>query len=126
MRNRHFIRFGVIFFTVSAILVGCEESASQLDEPIVAELEQAILPDTIMTHTVSQVQEARQQSEIDKRAMAIEGVLSVGISGNSNEDAWIQIMVKDDTTAQQASKILGDTLNGIPIKFAYSDTIRAQ
>ena len=79
-----------------------------------------------MTHTLAQVKEARQQSEIDKQAMAIEGVLSVGISGNSNDDAWIQVMVKDDTTAQHASKILGDTLNGIPIKYAYSDTIRAQ
>lgn len=126
MRNTTLIRFSTLFVLITCFLIGCEESASLPDEPIVNSIEQSVLPDTIMTHTVAQVKEARQQSEIDKRAMAIDGVLSVGISGNTNEDAWIQIIVKDDTTALRASEILGDSLSGIPIKFAYSDTIRAQ
>ena len=126
MTNRPFIRFGVLSLLLTGLLFGCEESASQLDEPLIAEIEQSVLPDTIMKHTMAQVKEARQQSGLDQRAMAIEGVLSVGISGNSNDDAWIQVLVKDDTTAQHASKVLGDSLNGIPIKYAYSDTVRAQ
>lgn len=121
-----FFQFGSILLIIASIFLGCEESASHPDEPIVAELEQPAILDTLMTHTVAQVKEARQQSEIDQHAMAIDGVLSVGISGNNNEDAWIQVLVKDDTSALRASKILGDSLNGVPIKYAYSDTIRAQ
>lgn len=126
MQYRLFIRLGITVIMASSLLYGCEESASQLDEPLVADIEQPVFPDTLMKHTAAQVKEARQKSGIDQQAMAIEGVLSVGISGNSNDDAWIQITVKNDTTAQRASEILGDTLNGIPIKFAFSDTIRAQ
>ena len=121
-----YFRNCTVLFLFIAMLFGCEENASHLDEPLIDPTEQSILTDTIMTHTVAQVQEARQQSGLDKRAMAIEGVVSVGISGNSNEDAWIQVLVKDDTSAQRASQILGDSLNGVPIKYNYSDTIRAQ
>ena len=126
MQYRLLTQLGLIALLSSCLLYGCEESASQLDEPLIADIEQPVFPDTLMKHTAAQVKEVRQQSGIDQRAMAIDGVLSVGISGNSNDDAWLQITVKDDTTAQRASEILGDTLNGIPIKFAYSDTIRAQ
>ena len=107
-------------------LTACEESASNFEEPVLADLEETTSADTIMAHTIAQVKEARQQSGIDQRAMSIEGVLSVGTAGNSNDDAWIQILVKDDSAAQRARGVLGDSLNGVPIKFAFSDTIRAQ
>ena len=126
MHSKRIIQLGVLSLLITGLLYGCEQSTYRPDEPVVAEIEQSVLPDTIMKHTVTQVKEARHQSGIDQRAMAIEGVLSVGISGNDNDDAWIQILVKDDTSAQRANEILGDTLNGIPIKYAYSDTIRAQ
>ena len=124
----HYVRTAAYSLTLFLFLgvVGCEDSTTTFEEPVLADLETSVQPDTIMAHTVAQVKTMRQQSGIDQRAMAIDGVISVGTSGNSNDDAWIQILVKDTLAAERARGVLGDSLEGIPIKFAYSDTVRAQ
>ena len=106
-------------------LTACEESATDFEEPILSSMAETASPDTLMAFTVAQVKEIRQQSGIDQRAMAIEGVVSVGTSGNGNDDAWIQVLVKNDSAAERVRTALGDSLSGVPIKIAYSDTIRA-
>ena len=92
------ISFTRIFFSLILLfsfgIMACEESTTNFEEPVLSSLEEITVPDTIMAHTVAQVKEIRQQSGIDQRAMAIEGVLSVGTAGNGNDDAWIQVLVK--------------------------------
>ncbi len=97
---------------------GCESS-----EPVLDPTEN---PPLVMRYSVSQVSEARTAHNVDQRAMQIEGVLSVGVAGNSNEDAWIQIQCKDSTAVSRARAVLGDSLAGIPIHFSLSDSIKAQ
>ena len=79
-----------------------------------------------MPYSVSEVSQIRSTHNVDRRAMAIEGVLSVGVTGNSNDDAWIQIQCLDSLAIERAKEELGDSLAGVPIKFTISDTIRAQ
>ncbi len=97
---------------------GCESSV-----PV---LEKTDNPPIAMRYSVSQVSEARTTHNVDQRAMTIEGVLSVGVAGNSNEDAWIQIQCMDSTAVSRARAALGDSLAGIPIHFSLSDSIQAQ
>ena len=97
---------------------GCDKDEAAFDQPALQELE--------MTYTASEVSEIRKKADLDARALAIDGVLSVGVTGQSNEDAWLQIMCLNDSVAAHARTILGDSLDGVPIKFAISDTIRAQ
>lgn len=96
---------------------GCESS-----EPIIEHPESS----PIMPYSVSEVTQVRSVHNVDQRAMAIEGVLSVGVTGNSNDDAWIQIQCQDSVAVERVRSELGDSLAGVPIKFKISDTIRAQ
>ncbi len=113
--NRFFIALSI--FAVACLIGGCETS-----EPVINHLETP----PVMTYSVSEVSEIRTQHKIDQRALAIEGVLSVGVSGKSNDDAWIQILCKDAHALEKARPALGDSLDGVPIHFSLSDTIRAQ
>ena len=97
---------------------GCETSEPIIDHPET--------PLQAMTYSVSEVSQIRAQHNVDQRAMSIDGVLSVGVTGKSNDDAWIQILCKDTQTIEKARKTLGDSLAGVPIRFSLSDTIRAQ
>lgn len=97
---------------------GCESTETAFEQPEMEELE--------MNYTASEVSAIRNKMDLDKRVMAIDGVVSVGISGNSNEDAWIQILCKNDSVVQVVREAIGDSLDGVPIKFALSDTIHAQ
>lgn len=83
-------------------------------------------PQSAMTYSASEVAKIRNQHNVDQRAMAIDGVLSVGVAGTSNEDAWIQIQCKDLEAISNARSELGDSLAGVPIKFSLTDSIRAQ
>lgn len=108
-----------LFLLIGALLIwGCETS-----EPII-EQHKILLP--AMTYSASEVSQIRTQHNVDQRAMSIEGVLSIGTSGKSNDDAWIQIMCKDAKAIEKARAELGDSLAGVPIHFALSDSIRAQ
>ncbi|MEZ4699303.1 MAG: hypothetical protein R2834_03150 [Rhodothermales bacterium] len=77
------------------------------------------------TYTAAEVAAIRKASDIDARAFAIPGVVSVGIAGTS-EDAWIQVLCQDDSLAIHAQQALGDELSGVPIRFDTTDkpTIR--
>ncbi len=135
---KRFIPFTLQFFSAFVLLFafGCEPGAMHPEEspdtdaaataPLEAHPVTDSTADTTMAYTATHVKEVRAQTGIDERAMALEGVLSVGTSGASNDDAWIQILVKDDSAAENARRVLGDTLEGVPIKYALSDTIRAQ
>jgi len=83
-------------------------------------------PQPVMSYSVSEVAQIRTRHNLDQRAMSIEGVLSVGVAGNSDDDAWFQIQCKDAETIAMARSELGDSLAGVPIHFTISDTIRAQ
>ncbi len=96
----------------------CETPSPTLDQPEDQE--------TAMTYSVAEVSQVRTQHNVDQRAMAIDGVMSVGISGAGNDDAWIQIQCKDVEAISKARSELGDSLAGVPIKFTLTDTIRAQ
>ncbi|MEM8484941.1 MAG: hypothetical protein AAF564_05300 [Bacteroidota bacterium] len=102
----------------------CESSAPVLEKT--EALPTAETPSLAMRYSVSQVSEARTTHNVDQRAMTIEGVLSVGVAGNSNEDAWIQIQCADSSAVSRARAALGDSLAGIPIHFSLSDSIKAQ
>ena len=105
-------------FAAALLIWGCESS-----EPIIDHLE---TPQPTMSYSVSEVSQIRSQHNLDQRARAIDGVLSVGVSGKSNDDAWIQILCKDAQAIEKARAELGDSLAGVPIHFSLSDTIRAQ
>lgn len=83
-------------------------------------------PQSAMTYSASEVAKIRNQHNVDQRAMAIDGVLSVGVAGTSSEDAWIHIQCKDLEAISKARSELGDSLAGVPIKFSLTDSIRAQ
>ena len=126
--NLKFRPQGILIVPLLLILIvtGCAEGTTYYSEPALAHSEETASTDTLMAHTTAQVKEIRKQSGIDQRVMSIDGVLSVGTAGNNNDDAWIQILVKDDSVANHVRGIIGDSLEGVPIKFALSDTIRAQ
>ena len=122
-----YVRAGLVIIATVLIagLSACDQPPIDPEEPVLSGVT-STQTDTLMAHTVAQVKEVRKQSGIDQRAMAIDGVLSVGTTGNGNEDAWIQILVKDDSVAERVRQNIGDTVDGVPVKIAYSDTIRAQ
>ena len=97
---------------------GCESTETAFEQPEMEELE--------MSYTASEVSAIRNKMDLDNRVMAIDGVVSVGVTGNSNDDAWIQILCKNDSVAHLVREAIGDSLDGVPIKFALSDTMRAQ
>ncbi len=106
------------FLLCILLIAGCETS-----EPII---ENADTPLPVMPYSVSEVSQIRTAHNVDERALGIEGVISVGISGKSNDDAWIEILCKDTTVIAQVKAELGDSLAGIPINFSISDAIQAQ
>ncbi len=108
----------LLLITGLLLSMACETSAPTLDPPDP--------PQPAMTYSVPEVSKVRTQHNVDQRAMSIAGVLSVGIAGASNDDAWIQIQCKDTEAISRARTELGDSLAGVPIKFTLSDTIRAQ
>lgn len=97
---------------------GCESTETAFEQPEMEKLE--------MSYSASEVSAIRNKMDLDNRVMAIDGVVSVGVSGNSNDDAWIQILCKNDSVVQRVRETIGDSLDGVPIKFALSDTMRAQ
>ena len=108
---------GVFFFLLTGG-PGCNEEEAAIDQPTPLGIE--------MTYTAEEVSEIRKNTDLDTRAMSIDGVVGIGTTGNSNDDAWIQVMCLNDSVAAHARTILGDSLEGVPIKFAITDTIRAQ
>ncbi len=107
-----------IVLACSLTIMSCETSEQIIEQP------ETPLP--VMTYSVSEVSEIRKSHNVDQQAMAVEGVLSVGVSGNSNDDAWIAIQCKDAKAVENVRAVLGDSLAGVPIHFSLSDTIRAQ
>ncbi len=109
------ITLSLLFMT---LVVGCETS-----EPIIDHLEST---QPAMPYSVAEVSDIRTAHNVDQRAMAIDGVISVGISGKSNDDAWIEILCRDTTVIADVKAELGDSLAGVPINFSISDPIQAQ
>jgi hypothetical protein len=119
IKNHHV--YGIVIVSLLfglAMAPGCESGETAFEQPEMEELE--------MQYTASEVADIRNKADLDQRALALDGVISIGVTGNSNEDAWIQILCKSDSAITHARTVLGDSLDGVPIKFAVSDTIRAQ
>ena len=115
---------------------GCDrdDAALEQEEPLApgaafeqdTTIRQPALQELTMGYTAAQVAEIRKKADLDARAMAIDGVLSVGVAGEGPDNAWIQILCLNDSAAARARAALGDSLDGVPIRYALSDTIRAQ
>jgi len=97
---------------------GCKTGDTAIDSSVAE-------PDSLAekpAFTAAEVASIRKASDIDARAMAIPGVISIGIAG-TNEDAWIQVLCQDDSLAIQAMHTLGAEVNGVPIRFDVSDSL---
>lgn len=79
-----------------------------------------------MSFSVSEVSQIRSEHNVDERVMPIDGVISVGITGKSNDDAWIQVQCKDNIALEKARTELGDSLAGVPIQFTLAEPFKAQ
>ena len=108
---------GTLFFCL-ACAPGCTNSDTAIDTSLTE-------PDSLAERpafTAAEVASIRKASDIDARAMAIPGVISIGTAG-TNEDAWIQVLCQDDSLAARAMHALGAELNGVPIRFDVSDSL---
>ena len=79
-----------------------------------------------MSFSVSEVSQIRSDHNVDQRVMPIDGVLSVGITGKSNDDAWIQVQCKDTEALEKARTELGDSLAGVPVQYTLAEPFEAQ
>ncbi len=101
-----------------AVAPGCKTGDSAIDSSVTE-------PDSLAERpafTAAEVATVRKANDIDARALAIPGVISVGIAG-TNEDAWIQVLCQDDSLAAQAMHALGTELDGVPIRFGVTDSL---
>ncbi len=105
------------------LFLSCETSEPIIESP-------GLSPSTTiqptMSFSVSEVTKIRSEHNVDQRVMPIEGVLSVGIAGKSNDDAWIQVQCKDTVAVEKARTELGDSLAGVPIHFTLAEPFEAQ
>lgn len=79
-----------------------------------------------MTYSVEEVKSLREAHNLDQRLMEVAGVASIGIGGNSAEDAWIQVNCERQDDIVGIQEALGEDLHTMPIKFAVSGKVVAQ
>lgn len=103
-----------------AILFGCEREDIQQQE------NSSEISPTHTAFTVDQVNALRVQTDFDRRALEIEGIVGIGTGGNSDTDSWINVLCVDDASLRRAQAKLGTRVEGVPIKFEVSGTISTQ
>jgi hypothetical protein len=119
LRSRRFLPpallAGAVLFA-GTVAFGCKSGESSVSEP------DARAEDS--TFTALQVAAIRAQTGFDSLALAMPGVVSVGIAG-TEENAWIQVMCADDSLATQAHAALGGRVGGVPVRFGVAGTLQA-
>ncbi len=78
------------------------------------------------TYTAEHVKTVRARTGFDEKAMQIDGVVGVGTGGNSPADSWISVLCTDEAAHQKALKALGTDVEGVPIRYRVTGTIRAR
>ena len=78
------------------------------------------------TYTIDEIKTLREEHNLDKRLLEVPGVASIGIGGNSAEDAWIQVNCELEDDIVDIQEALGDDLQLLPIRFAVSGKVVAQ
>jgi len=78
------------------------------------------------TYTTEQVKAARARTGFDEKAMRLGGVVGVGTGGNGPADSWISVLCKDEAARDSVQQVLGTEVEGIPIRYRVTGTIRAQ
>ena len=103
-----------------AILVGCER------EDVLPQVTASETSSSRASFTVDQVNALRARTEFDRRALEIAGIVGIGTGGSSDTDSWINVLCIDDASLRRAQAKLGNSIEGVPIKYEVSGTISTQ
>ena len=78
------------------------------------------------TYTTEQVKAVRAGTGFDEKAMRLNGVIGVGTGGNSPTESWISVLCTTEAARDSARQVLGTDVEGVPIHYRVTGTIRAQ
>ena len=110
------VRFLLVLGVCSSLFAACTTESVTLDSP-----EEA--PE-VRIFSAEEVSAIRSASEIDALALAIPGVISIGVAGDA-ANAYLQVLCTDTTAILHADSLLGTSFEGIPIRYATTGGIEA-
>ena len=78
------------------------------------------------TYTTEEVKAVRARTGFDEKAMQLGGVIGVGTGGTSPTESWISVLCTTEAARDSARQVLGTDVEGVPIRYRVTGTIRAQ
>ena len=102
----------------NAVGAGCKTG----DGPQPAQSPQETMEET---YTTEQVKAVRARTGFDEKAMRLGGVIGVGTGGNSPTESWISVLCATEAACDSARQVLGTDVEGVPIRYRVTGTIRA-